>query len=78
MLVFRAGWEWVAVEGEVELVGPDDAVAGMEADDVRLLLRAIFTAAGGRHDDFDTYDRVMAAERRTAVLVRPMRVTTNP
>jgi hypothetical protein len=45
----------------------------MEAHDVRLLLRTIFTAAGGRHDDFDTYGRVMAAERRTAVLVRPMR-----
>ena len=77
-LVFRAGWEWAAVEGEADLVGPDDRLEGMGADDVRLLLRAIFTAAGGRHDDFDEYDRVMAAERRTAVLVRPARGTTNP
>jgi PPOX class probable F420-dependent enzyme len=77
-LVFRAGWEWVAVEGDAQLVGPDDAVDGIEADDVRLLLRAIFIAAGGQHDDFDEYDRVMAVERRTAVLVPPTRITTNP
>lgn len=36
----------------------------MEVNDVGLLLRAIFTAAGGHHDDFDEYDRVMATERR--------------
>ena len=34
----------------------------------------IFTAAGGTHDDFDEYDRVMAEERRVAVLVEPERV----
>jgi len=33
------------------------------------LLRDIFTAAGGTHDDWDEYDRVMANERRVAVLV---------
>lgn len=77
-LVFRAGWDWAAVEGAADLAGPDDPLAGMQADDVRLLLRAIFSAAGGRHDDFDEYDRVMAAERRTAVLVLPTRITTNP
>jgi hypothetical protein len=32
-------------------------------------LREIFTAAGGTHEDFGAYDRVMAAERRTAILV---------
>ena len=34
-----------------------------------------YVAAGGDHDDWDEYDRVMAAERRTAVLVVPRRVT---
>ncbi len=68
----------MAVEGDAELVGPEDPLTRMDANDVRLLLRAIFTAAGGRHDDFDEYDRVMAAERRTAVLVRPTRITSNP
>jgi len=37
-------------------------------------LRAVFTAAGGTHDDWDTYDTVMANERRTAVLMTPERV----
>lgn len=77
-LVFRAGWDWVAVEGETELAGPDDPLEGLDAEGVRLLLREIFTAAGGRHDDFEEYDRVMAAESRTAVLVRPSRITSNP
>jgi len=30
-----------------------------------------------RHDDFDEYDRVMAADGRTAVLVAPDRIITN-
>jgi hypothetical protein len=41
------------------------------------VLRDIFLAAGGTHDDWDTYDRVMAEERRGAVLIRPSRVYSN-
>jgi hypothetical protein len=74
-IVFRAGWEWMASEGPAELVGPDDESAGMDPDAVRMLLRRVFSAAGGTHEDFDEYDRVMAAERRTAVLVRADRLT---
>lgn len=74
-LVFRGGWEWAAAEGAAELAGPDDALPGLDGEGLRRLLRDIFTAAGGTHEDFDEYDRVMAAERRTAVLVRPARVT---
>jgi p-hydroxybenzoate 3-monooxygenase len=37
--------------------------------------RAVFTGAGGTHDDWDEYDRVMAAERRTAILVTPDRAS---
>ena len=44
---------------------------------VRLLLRAVFTAAGGTHDNWDEYDRVMAEQRRTVVLVAPTRVYSN-
>jgi PPOX class probable F420-dependent enzyme len=73
-VVVRAGWAWAAAEGPVQLAGPDDPLAGVDAEGLRLLLRAIFTAAGGTHDDWDTYDRVMADERRTAVLVDPDRV----
>jgi PPOX class probable F420-dependent enzyme len=77
-VVFRAGWEWVAVEGPVDLAGPDDPLDGLGADGIPQLLRAVFSAAGGTHDDWDEYDRVMAAERRVAVFVHPERVYSNP
>jgi PPOX class probable F420-dependent enzyme len=73
-VVVRAAWEWVAAEGPADLAGPDDKLGDLDADGVRLLLRQIFTACGGTHDDWDTYDRVMAEERRTGVLVTPDRV----
>jgi PPOX class probable F420-dependent enzyme len=73
-VVLRVGWQWAAVEGPVEIVGPDDPMDGIGPERLRLLLREIFTAAGGTHEDFEEYDRVMAAERRAAVLVTPDRV----
>ena len=77
-VVVRSGWLWAAAEGRTELAGPDDPMDGIGAERLRLLLREIFTAAGGTHDDFDTYDRVMREERRTAVFVHPERVYANP
>jgi len=76
-LVAKSGWEWVAVEGSAELFGPDDPIVGLDAEALRLTLRAVFVAAGGTHDDWDEYDRVMAAERRTAVFIAPDRIYTN-
>jgi PPOX class probable F420-dependent enzyme len=76
-IVVRVGWEWVAVEGPAELAGPDDALPGVDAEGVRVLLRDVFTAAGGTHDDWPTYDRVMAEERRAAVMIAPERVYSN-
>ena len=76
-VVARAGWEWVAAEGAAQIIGPDDPVTGIDAEALRLLLRAIFTAAGGTHDDWPTYDRVMAEDRRAAVIVSPERVYSN-
>jgi PPOX class probable F420-dependent enzyme len=76
-IVVRAGWEWVAVEGPAELAGPDDALPGVDAEGLRVLLRDVFTAAGGTHDDWPTYDRVMAEERRAAVMIAPERVYPN-
>jgi PPOX class probable F420-dependent enzyme len=76
-LVVHAAHEWVAVEGEVELVGPDDPFPGIDAEGLRQLLRAVFVAAGGSHDDWPEFDRVMREERRTVVLVRPARVYSN-
>lgn len=77
-LVVRAGWNWAAAEGQVELAGPADPLPGVDADGLRVLLRDVFTAAGGTHEDWDTYDAVMAAEGRAAVLLTPDRVYANP
>jgi PPOX class probable F420-dependent enzyme len=73
---FRNGWQWAAVEGHAELAGPTIPSPG-STERLRLLLREIFSAAGGEHDDWDTHDRAMAEERRAAALVRPDRVYTN-
>jgi hypothetical protein len=77
-VVLRAGWRWAAAEGPAELAGPDDQLGHLDAERLRLLLRDIFSSAGGTHDDWDTYDRTMAAERRTAVLVTPQLVYGSP
>lgn len=77
-VVLRAGWRWVAVDGTAELVGPDDPLDGFDPAGLPQLLRDVFTAAGGTHEDWGEYDRVMAEERRAAVLVRPARVYGNP
>jgi PPOX class probable F420-dependent enzyme len=74
----RAGWQWATVEGSAQLIGPDDPHPDVDDERLRLLLREIFTAAGGTHDDWDTYDQVMRDQRRTAVLISPTRVYTNP
>ena len=74
-IVVRAAWEWAAVEGIADIIGPDDTDVGAES--LRLLLRDIFRAAGGTHDDWDAYDRVMVEERRAAVMITPGRVYGN-
>jgi PPOX class probable F420-dependent enzyme len=77
-VTFRKGWQWATVEGTTELVGPDDPQPWLtEPDALRLLLREVFTAAGGTHDDWDEYDRTMAQQRRTVVLIAPTRVYSN-
>jgi PPOX class probable F420-dependent enzyme len=77
-VVVRAGWQWAAVEGQASLIGPDDPHGDIDGERLRLLLREVFVGAGGTHDDWDAYDAVMRRERRTAVLVTPARVYSNP
>ena len=77
-VTIRAGWQWVSVEGTAQLIGPDDPHPDVDDDDLRLLLRSIFSAAGGTHEDWDSYDRTMHEERRTAVLVAANHVYSNP
>jgi PPOX class probable F420-dependent enzyme len=77
-VTFRAGWQWAAVEGQARIIGPDDPAPESDPERLRLLRREVFTAAGGTHDDWDEFDRVMAAERRAVVLVKPTRIYSNP
>jgi PPOX class probable F420-dependent enzyme len=76
-VVLRAGWQWAAAEGPVQLAGPADPLPGVDPAGLRQLLRDVFTAAGGTHDDWPTYDRVMAEERRAVVMVTPERIYSN-
>ncbi|QNJ94005.1 TIGR03618 family F420-dependent PPOX class oxidoreductase [Mycolicibacterium fluoranthenivorans] len=77
-VTFRSGWQWATVEGRAELAGPADPQPWLtDPDRLRVLLRDIFAAAGGTHDDWDTYDRVMREQGRTAVLIDPVRVYSN-
>ncbi len=76
-VTFRQGWQWAAVEGTATITGPDDPRPDVDAEKLRVMLREIFRAAGGTHDDWDEYDRVMRAERRAAVLITPARVYGN-
>jgi len=76
-LVWRAGWDWVTVEGNASVVGSDDPLEGFDSSRLPKLLRDVFVAAGGTHDDWRTYDRVMAEERRAAVLLTPTRIYSN-
>jgi len=54
-VTFRSGWEWATAEGRAALIGPDDPHPDIDAEGLRLLLRQVFTAAGGTHDDWDGY-----------------------
>lgn len=76
-VTFRSGWKWLAVEGSTTIIGPDDEYPGFDGERLRLFLREVFEAAGGTHDDWDGYDRVMAEQRRAAVLVTPTRIYSN-
>lgn len=78
-VVFRSGWEWLTVEGDAELAGPDDVLDGFDSGDLPRLLRTIYAAAvGGTDEDWMELDRTMAGERHTAVLVRVARIYSNP
>ena len=78
-LCWRAGWAWCTAEGTVQILGHDDGLVGMDPASLSDLLRIIYAASGGgEHDDWTEYDRLMAAERRVAVLLTPRRIYVNP
>ncbi|MDG2428394.1 MAG: hypothetical protein P8M16_08205 [Acidimicrobiales bacterium] len=76
-IAVRRGWQWVSVSGPVDVLGPETLDDGFTSEDLRLLLRRVFAAAGGEHDDYEEYDRAMAAEGRVALLVAPNRILGN-
>ncbi len=71
-VTYRRGWAWAGVEGPAEII--DSSTPDV---DLPTLLRNVFAAAGGTHDDWDTFDQVMVDENRVAVLVRPERIIGN-
>ncbi|MDJ0392522.1 TIGR03618 family F420-dependent PPOX class oxidoreductase [Rhodococcus sp. G-MC3] len=69
-VTFRDGWQWATVEGIAEIVE-------QTGETLRQLRRDVFAAAGGAHDDWDEYDRVMEEQKRSVVLIRIERVYSN-
>ena len=76
-IVFQNGWQWVAVEGAVRLEGPDDPAPPGRGRDLPQLIRSVYKAAGGDHEDWDEFDRVMAADRRCAAFIEAERIYSN-
>jgi hypothetical protein len=75
-IVFKDGFQWAAVSGPVRLVGPEDGLEyGLNVLDT---IRAVYRAAGGDHEDWDEFDRVMAEDRRCAVFIRAEKISSNP
>jgi hypothetical protein len=77
-IAIRRGWNWLSVTGPADLIGPNDSAEGIDAEALRVLLREVYQAAGGTHDDYEEYDRAMLEDARTAVLVSPARIMGNP
>jgi hypothetical protein len=73
----RRAWNWVGVTGQANIIGLDDETEGFDSANLPDLLRDIFKSAGGQHDDWAEFDRVMASERRAAVFVSPTRILGN-
>ena len=78
-VVFRSGWEWVGIEGDVDLLGPDDRLDGVPSESVPAVFHAIYAASiGGSPEDWVARDDAIERERHAAVLVVPTRVYSNP
>lgn len=78
-IVFRSGWDWVGIEGAVELIGPDDQSGDISSEALPSVFHEIYAAAiGGAPGDWAARDTVIEREGHTAVLVRPTRVYSNP
>ena len=71
LLTVSPGWNrWCVVEGTVTIRDWDNT----DHEELRVELRNAFRACGGQHSDWDEYDRVMKADRRAIVLIKPHHV----
>ena len=71
VLVAKPDWtRYATVEGRAATHRQDNT----GEEELRLLLRRVFAAAGGTHSDWEEFDRVMREEARAVVLVAPERV----
>jgi len=68
-VAIRREWKWVSVSGKANLFGPEHLPDNFDPEQLRILLRDVFISAGGVHDDFEEYDKVMASEKRVVVCV---------
>jgi len=76
-IAIRREWKWISVSGKATLLGPDSLQENFNTESLRLLLREVFIAAGGTHDNFEEYDHVMASEKRVVVCVEIDRILGN-
>jgi len=73
-VTFRRGWQWASAEGNAEVTQVNKPVGDVEYPQ---LLRDVFVAAGGTHDDWETYDQVMADDGRIVVFITIDRILSN-
>ena len=74
-VVFRSAWEWTAVEGTTELVGPRDRPPWVSNGELLKLIHAVYAAAaGGQPEESASLDESFEAEGHTVVLLTPTRV----
>jgi PPOX class probable F420-dependent enzyme len=72
VLTVTEGWSsYAVVEGTAQLFDSNNT----DAEQLRVLLRSIYSACGGgEHPDWEEYDEVMRKQNAVAVLVRPDRI----
>ena len=76
-VAIRREWKWVSVSGKANLFGPEHLPENFDPEQLRILLRDVFISAGGAHDDFEEYDKVMASEKRVVVCVEVEQIRGN-
>ncbi|MDG1844909.1 MAG: hypothetical protein P8J01_00790 [Acidimicrobiales bacterium] len=76
-IAIRREWKWVSVSSKAHLFGPEHLPENFDRKKLRILLRNVFISAGGTHDNFEEYDKVMASEKRVVVCVPVERIRGN-